>query len=192
MPKDLKVHGAMTALLKDAIRPNLVQTIEHTPTFVHGGPFANIAHGANSIIATRAALQMADYVVTEAGFGADLGAEKFLNIVCRKAGFKQDSTPPTATLRRHCRFEIKTAPPQSLGSKSPIADYRSALAVDPSDTDARANIELAAKLLQQWNQQQPHPQQQQSDDPSEEDNQDTEKQDQPSDGQPPDAQNRPG
>jgi formate--tetrahydrofolate ligase len=97
--KDLKVHGAMTALLKDAIRPNLVQTIEHTPTFVHGGPFANIAHGANSIIATRAALQMADYVVTEAGFGADLGAEKFLNIVCRKAGFKPDVIVIVATIR---------------------------------------------------------------------------------------------
>jgi formate--tetrahydrofolate ligase len=97
--KDLKVHGAMTALLKDAIRPNLVQTIEHTPTFVHGGPFANIAHGANSIIATRAALQMADYVVTEAGFGADLGAEKFLNIVCRKAGFKPDVIVVVATIR---------------------------------------------------------------------------------------------
>jgi len=97
--RDLKVHGAMTALLKDAIRPNLVQTIEHTPTFVHGGPFANIAHGANSIIATRAALQMADYVVTEAGFGADLGAEKFLNIVCRKAGFKPDVIVIVATIR---------------------------------------------------------------------------------------------
>jgi len=97
--KDLKVHGAMTALLKDAIRPNLVQTIEHTPTFVHGGPFANIAHGANSIIATRAALQMADYVVTEAGFGADLGAEKFVNIVCRKAGFKPNVIVIVATIR---------------------------------------------------------------------------------------------
>jgi formate--tetrahydrofolate ligase len=97
--QDLKVHGAMTALLKDAIRPNLVQTIEHTPTFVHGGPFANIAHGANSIIATRAALQMADYVVTEAGFGADLGAEKFLNVVCRKAGFQPNVIVIVATIR---------------------------------------------------------------------------------------------
>jgi formate--tetrahydrofolate ligase len=97
--RDLKVHGAMTALLKDAIRPNLVQTIEHTPTFVHGGPFANIAHGANSIIATKAALKMADYVVTEAGFGSDLGAEKFLNIVCRKAGFQPDAVVIVATIR---------------------------------------------------------------------------------------------
>jgi formate--tetrahydrofolate ligase len=97
--RDLKVDGAMTALLKDALRPNLVQTIEHTPTFVHGGPFANIAHGANSIIATRAALNMADYVVTEAGFGADLGAEKFMNLVCRKAGFKPDAVVIVATIR---------------------------------------------------------------------------------------------
>ncbi|MCH7869175.1 MAG: formate--tetrahydrofolate ligase [Myxococcales bacterium] len=97
--RDLKVDGAMTVLLKDALRPNLVQTIEHTPTFVHGGPFANIAHGANSIIATRAALKMADYVVTEAGFGADLGAEKFMNLVCRKAGFKPDAVVIVATIR---------------------------------------------------------------------------------------------
>jgi formate--tetrahydrofolate ligase len=97
--RDLKVHGAMTALLKDAIRPNLVQTLEHTPTFVHGGPFANIAHGANSIIATCAALKLADYVVTEAGFGSDLGAEKFMNIVCRKAGFAPAVAVLVATIR---------------------------------------------------------------------------------------------
>jgi len=97
--RDLKVDGAMAALLKDSIRPNLVQTIEHTPTLIHGGPFANIAHGANSIIATRAALKMADYVVTEAGFGADLGAEKFMNLVCRKAGFAPDAVVIVATIR---------------------------------------------------------------------------------------------
>jgi formate--tetrahydrofolate ligase len=97
--RDLKVNGAMTALLKDAIRPNLVQTLEHTPTFVHGGPFANIAHGANSIIATRTALKLADYVVTEAGFGSDLGAEKFMNIVCRKAGFQPAAAVMVATIR---------------------------------------------------------------------------------------------
>ena len=97
--RDLKVAGAMTVLLKDAIRPNLVQTIEHTPTFVHGGPFANIAHGANSIIATRTALALSDYVVTEAGFGSDLGAEKFMNIVCRKAGFHPDVVVLVATIR---------------------------------------------------------------------------------------------
>jgi formate--tetrahydrofolate ligase len=97
--RDLKMDGAMAALLKDAIRPNLVQTLEHTPAFVHGGPFANIAHGANSIIATRLALKMADYVVTEAGFGSDLGAEKFMNIVCRKAGFAPDAVVLVATVR---------------------------------------------------------------------------------------------
>lgn len=97
--RDLKVDGAMAALLKDAIRPNLVQTIAGTPTFIHGGPFANIAHGANSIIATRTALKLADYVVTEAGFGSDLGAEKFFNIVCRKTGMKPDVVVIVATVR---------------------------------------------------------------------------------------------
>jgi formate--tetrahydrofolate ligase len=99
LARELRVHGAMAALMKDAIRPNLVQTLEHTPTFVHGGPFANIAHGANSIIATRAALALSDYVVTEAGFGSDLGAEKFMNIVCRKAGFAPDAAVVVATIR---------------------------------------------------------------------------------------------
>ena len=97
--RDLEVDGAMAALLKDAIRPNLVQTIEHTPALVHGGPFANIAHGANSIIATLMALEMSDYVVTEAGFGSDLGAEKFMNIVCRKAGFHPEVVVMVATIR---------------------------------------------------------------------------------------------
>lgn len=97
--RDLNAHGAMTVLLKDAIKPNLVQTLEHTPAFVHGGPFANIAHGCNSVIATRSALKLADYVVTEAGFGADLGAEKFLDIKCRKAGLRPDAVVVVATLR---------------------------------------------------------------------------------------------
>jgi formate--tetrahydrofolate ligase len=97
--RDLRVDGAMAALLKDAIRPNLVQTIEHTPAFVHGGPFGNIAHGANSIIATCTALDMSDYVVTEAGFGSDLGAEKFLNIVCRKADLRPEVVVMVATIR---------------------------------------------------------------------------------------------
>ncbi|HVS01701.1 MAG TPA: formate--tetrahydrofolate ligase [Thermoanaerobaculia bacterium] len=97
--RDLQVHGAMTALLKDAIRPNLVQTIEHTPTFVHGGPFANIAHGANSILATKTALKLADYVVTEAGFGSDLGGEKFMDIVSRKAGFHPHAVVIVASVR---------------------------------------------------------------------------------------------
>ena len=96
---DLKAQGAMTALLKDAIRPNLVQTLEHTPALIHGGPFANIAHGCNSVSATDAALKLADYVVTEAGFGADLGAEKFLDIKCRAAGLTPDAVVIVATVR---------------------------------------------------------------------------------------------
>ncbi|MBP5489516.1 MAG: formate--tetrahydrofolate ligase [Lachnospiraceae bacterium] len=96
---DLKAVGSMAALLKDAIRPNLIQTIENTPALVHGGPFANIAHGCNSVRATKAALKLADYVITEAGFGADLGAEKFLDIKCRMAGLKPDAIVLVATVR---------------------------------------------------------------------------------------------
>ena len=96
---DLKAVGAMAALLKDAIRPNLVQTLENTPAIVHGGPFANIAHGCNSVRATKSALKMADYVITEAGFGADLGAEKFFDIKCRMAGLKPDAVVLVATVR---------------------------------------------------------------------------------------------
>src|SRR5437764_601469 len=96
---ELKAAGAMAVLLKDAIAPNLVQTLENNPAFIHGGPFANIAHGCNSVIATRTALKLADYVVTEAGFGADLGAEKFLDIKCRKAGLKPDAAVVVATVR---------------------------------------------------------------------------------------------
>jgi formate--tetrahydrofolate ligase len=96
---DLKAHGAMAALLKEAIAPNLVQTLEGTPAFIHGGPFANIAHGCNSVVATTTALKLADYVVTEAGFGADLGAEKFIDIKCRKAGLAPDCVVLVATIR---------------------------------------------------------------------------------------------
>ncbi|MBE6696794.1 MAG: formate--tetrahydrofolate ligase, partial [Ruminococcaceae bacterium] len=96
---ELKAAGAMTALLKDAIKPNLVQTLEGTPAFVHGGPFANIAHGCNSVIATKMALKMGDYAITEAGFGADLGAEKFLDIKCRMAGLTPDAVVVVATVR---------------------------------------------------------------------------------------------
>ena len=96
---DLQAEGAMTALLKDAFQPNLVQTLEHTPAIVHGGPFANIAHGCNSVIATKTALKLADYVVTEAGFGADLGAEKFFDIKCRKANLQPDAVVIVATIR---------------------------------------------------------------------------------------------
>jgi formate--tetrahydrofolate ligase len=97
--RDIKADGAMTVLLKDAMQPNLVQTLENNPAFVHGGPFANIAHGCNSVIATTTALKIADYVVTEAGFGADLGAEKFMNIKCRKAGLAPDCVVLVATVR---------------------------------------------------------------------------------------------
>lgn len=96
---DLKAQGAMTALLRDALKPNLVQTLEHTPAIVHGGPFANIAHGCNSVIATKMAMKLGDYTVTEAGFGADLGAEKFLDIKCRLAGLKPDAVVIVATVR---------------------------------------------------------------------------------------------
>jgi len=96
---DLKVHGAMTVLLKDALAPNLVQTLENNPAILHGGPFANIAHGCNSVIATQAALKLGDYVVTEAGFGADLGAEKFIDIKCRKTGLRPDCAVIVATVR---------------------------------------------------------------------------------------------
>jgi formate--tetrahydrofolate ligase len=97
--RDLKVHGAMAVLLKDALSPNLVQTLEGTPAFIHGGPFANIAHGCNSVLATTTALKLADYVVTEAGFGADLGGEKFLDIKCRKTGLSPDCAVVVATIR---------------------------------------------------------------------------------------------
>jgi formate--tetrahydrofolate ligase len=97
--RDLKAHGAMTALLKESLAPNLVQTLEGTPAFIHGGPFANIAHGCNSVLATTTALKLADYVVTEAGFGADLGGEKFIDIKCRKAGLTPDCVVLVATIR---------------------------------------------------------------------------------------------
>ena len=97
--KDLNAHGAMTVLLKDAIKPNLVQTLENTPCFIHGGPFANIAHGCNSVIATKLALKLSDYVITEAGFGADLGAEKFMDIKCRFGKLSPDGVVIVATVR---------------------------------------------------------------------------------------------
>ena len=117
--RDLKAHGAMAVLLKDAIKPNLVQTLEHTPAFIHGGPFANIAHGCNSVIATQSALKLADYVVTEAGFGADLGAEKFIDIKCRKAGLRPDAVVLVATLRAlkyHGGVDLKDLNQENLGA----------------------------------------------------------------------------
>ncbi|HEV7786739.1 MAG TPA: formate--tetrahydrofolate ligase [Thermoanaerobaculia bacterium] len=115
--RDLGAQGAMTVLLKDAIKPNLVQTLENNPAFVHGGPFANIAHGCNSVIATRTALKLADYVVTEAGFGADLGGEKFVDIKCRKAGLKPAAAVVVATVRAlkfHGGAELKTLTQENL------------------------------------------------------------------------------
>lgn len=114
---DLKAQGAMTALLKDAIKPNLVQTLEGTPAFVHGGPFANIAHGCNSVIATKTARKLSDYTITEAGFGADLGAEKFLDIKCRYAGMRPDAVVIVATIRAlkmHGGVDKKNLDPENL------------------------------------------------------------------------------
>ncbi len=115
--RDLNAHGAMTVLLKDALAPNLVQTLENNPAFVHGGPFANIAHGCNTVIATQAALKLADYVVTEAGFGADLGAEKFIDIKCRKSGLAPSAAVIVATVRAmkyHGGADLKTITTENL------------------------------------------------------------------------------
>jgi formate--tetrahydrofolate ligase len=115
--RDLEADGAMTVLLKDALKPNLVQTLENNPAFLHGGPFANIAHGCNSVIATKSALKLADYVVTEAGFGADLGAEKFVDIKCRKAGLKPSAAVVVATVRAlkyHGGVELKALNHENL------------------------------------------------------------------------------
>jgi formate--tetrahydrofolate ligase len=117
--KDLSAHGAMTVLLKDALAPNLVQTLENNPAFIHGGPFANIAHGCNSVIATQSALKLADYVVTEAGFGADLGAEKFLDIKCRKSGLRPDAGVIVATIRAlkyHGGVDVKEVNKENLAA----------------------------------------------------------------------------
>jgi len=117
--RELNAHGAMTVLLRDALKPNLVQTLENNPAFIHGGPFANIAHGCNSVIATRSALKLADYVVTEAGFGADLGAEKFVDIKCRKAGLKPDAAVIVGTLRAlkyHGGADLKSVSQENMAA----------------------------------------------------------------------------
>ena len=119
LAKDLNAQGAMTALLKDALLPNLVQTLENNPAFIHGGPFANIAHGCNSVIATQTALKLGDYVVTEAGFGADLGAEKFIDIKCRKSGLRPDAVVIVATLRAlkfHGGMDVKEVSNENLAA----------------------------------------------------------------------------
>ena len=119
LARDVKAHGAMAAILKDALAPNLVQTLENNPALIHGGPFANIAHGCNSVMATRTALKLADYVVTEAGFGADLGAEKFIDIKCRKAGLRPAAAVLVATVRAikyHGGIEVAELPKENLGA----------------------------------------------------------------------------
>src|SRR5712691_6130705 len=119
LASDLQAHGAMTVLLKDAIKPNLVQTLENNPAFIHGGPFANIAHGCNSVIATSSAMKLVDYVVTEAGFGADLGAEKFIDIKCRKSGLRPDAVVVVATIRAlkyHGGVDLKEVNKENLGA----------------------------------------------------------------------------
>jgi formate--tetrahydrofolate ligase len=159
---ELKAAGSMAALLKDALAPNLVQTLENNPAFIHGGPFANIAHGCNSAIATKAALKLADYVVTEAGFGADLGAEKFFDIKCRKAGLKPDVTVIVATIRAlkmHggvAKDELKTENLAALEKgfsnlKRHIANVRKfgvpvIVSVNRFSTDTPAEIELLQRL----------------------------------------------
>ena len=118
--KDLKAQGAMAVLLKDAIKPNLVQTLEHTPALIHGGPFANIAHGCNSIRATKLALKLSDYTITESGFGADLGAEKFLDIKCKKFGIKPDAFVLVTTikaLKYHGGVEKKNIQKENIEAK---------------------------------------------------------------------------
>ena len=164
--RELKAHGAMAALLKDAIKPNLVQTLEGTPAFVHGGPFANIAHGCSSVLATRMALRAADYAVTEAGFGADLGAEKFLDIKCREAGLKPSAVVVVATIRalkmhgglskgeleREDLAALRAGMPNLLRHVSNIKNiYRLPCVVTlnrfPTDTDAE--IALAREMCSQ-------------------------------------------
>jgi formate--tetrahydrofolate ligase len=161
---ELKAAGPMAALLKDAIAPNLVQTLEHNPAFIHGGPFANIAHGCNSVIATKSALKLADYVVTEAGFGADLGAEKFFDIKCRKAGLKPDVTVIVATIRAlkmHggvAKEDLKTENTAALEKgfanlQRHIANVKKfgvpvIVSVNRFSTDTQAEIDLLKKLAQ--------------------------------------------
>jgi formate--tetrahydrofolate ligase len=157
--RDLNAHGAMTVLLKDALAPNLVQTLEHTPAFVHGGPFANIAHGCNSVIATTSALKLADYVVTEAGFGADLGAEKFVDIKCRKSGLRPSAVVIVATVRAlkyHGGADLKTITDEGLDALSAgmvnlerhIANVQGVyglpcvVSINRFDTDTPAELEL--------------------------------------------------
>ncbi|MDO5036895.1 MAG: formate--tetrahydrofolate ligase [Tissierellia bacterium] len=163
--KDLGVEGAVTLLLKDALQPNLVQTAEHTPAIIHGGPFANIAHGCNSIIATKTAMKLCDYTITEAGFGADLGAEKFLDIVCPEAGLKPDGVVVVATIRAlkyHGGLEVKDLEKEDIPAlKRGYANLghhvknmgkfglASLVAINRFPTDTQAEIDCLKKLCQE-------------------------------------------
>ena len=166
--RDLHAEGALTVLLKDAIKPNLVQTLEHTPAIIHGGPFANIAHGCNSIIATKTAMKLADYTITEAGFGSDLGAEKFIDIKCRNAGIKPDAVVCVATIRAlkyhggQAKEEIKTENLEALqkGIKNlnkhldnlkNVFGLNVMVAINKFDTDTDAEIELLSNALREQN-----------------------------------------
>ena len=166
--RDLHADGALTVLLKDAIKPNLVQTLEHTPAIIHGGPFANIAHGCNSIIATKTAMKLADYTITEAGFGSDLGAEKFIDIKCRNAGIKPDAVVCVATIRAlkyhggQAKEEIKTENLEALqkGIKNlnkhldnlkNVFGLNVIVAINKFDTDTDAEIELLSNSLREQN-----------------------------------------
>ena len=164
--RDLKAEGAMTALLKDAIKPNLVQTLEHTPCLIHGGPFANIAHGCNSIQATKLSMKLADYTVTEAGFGADLGAEKFMDIKCRFAGIRPDAVVIVATVRALKynggvkKTELKEENVDALCSgmenlRKHIENMQSfgapvVVAINHFDTDTAAELETVINMCREW------------------------------------------
>lgn len=161
---DIKATGAVTLLLKDAIKPNLVQTLDHTPVFVHGGPFANIAHGCNSVMATKLALKLGDYAITEAGFGADLGAEKFLDIKCRQAGLKPDAVVIVATVRAlkmHGGVDKKQLSEENLEALRKgitnlekhienIAKYGlpSVVAINAFPTDTKAELDLLKEIVE--------------------------------------------
>ena len=166
--RDLHAEGALTVLLKDAIKPNLAQTLEHTPAIIHGGPFANIAHGCNSIIATKTAMKLADYTITEAGFGSDLGAEKFIDIKCRNAGIKPDAVVCVATIRAlkyhggQAKEKIKTENLEALqkGIKNlnkhldnlkNVFGLNVIVAINKFDTDTDAEIELFSNALREQN-----------------------------------------
>ena len=168
LAKELKADGAMTVLLKDALAPNLVQTLENNPAFVHGGPFANIAHGCNSVLATKTALKLADYVVTEAGFGADLGAEKFIDIKCRKSGIHPSATVLVATVRAikyHGGAELSNLTQEDISSldkglvnlerhvenMTKVFNLPCVVAINKFTSDTPAEIELILQRMKKLN-----------------------------------------